>query len=206
MKEKNDVSIVSLREVNRFIIFFKFFVKFIIERNHYENDENIIRNEKDIISYYNNRTQYEIYECAINLSIYICYYLRLPDKNSRKDLESGLNFLNYFNNDFLKLPNLELDYLINNLEIPAGIAKNLALKEIIFSSFYCIVNKIPLIICGKPGKGKTLSIQLLNKSMRGNEGSKSYICKLFGEIIIHKIQGALNTTSEEIASTFKKAR
>ena len=30
MKDNNDVSIVSLREVNRFLLFFKFFIKFIL--------------------------------------------------------------------------------------------------------------------------------------------------------------------------------
>ena len=144
--------------------------------------------------------------CGINLAIYICYYLRLPEKSSRKELEAKINDKKYFSGNFLELPELESNYVINNLEVSVGIAKNQALKENIFSSFFCIVNKIPLIICGKPGRSKTLSIQILQKSMKGKEGSKSYICKIFGELISKKIQGALNTTSDEITTTFKIAR
>ena len=42
--------------------------------------------------------------------------------------------------------------------------------------------------------------------MKGKEGSKSYICKLFDQLIINKIQGALNTTSEEILTVFNNSR
>ena len=198
MKEKNDVSVVSLREVNRFIIFFKFFVEFIINRNKEDDDV------EEFETFY--KTNYETYIHAINLAIYICYYLRLPDKITRKELEKKINDLNYFNGNFLKIPEFELNYLINNLEVPVGIAKNQALKENLFSSFFCIVNKIPLIICGKPGRSKTLSIQIIGTSMKGKEASKSYICKKFGELYIQKIQGALNTTSKEIKDTFENAR
>ena len=204
MKEKNDVSVVSLREVNRFIIFFKFFVQFIINRN---NDiKNNINYEEEIISYYRGKRKYDIYICAINLAIYICYYLRLPDKTTRIELENKINNLKFFNENFLELPQLELNYVVNNLEIPVGIAKNQALKENIFASFFCIVNKIPLVICGKPGRSKTLSIQIIEKSMRGKESSKSYICQLFGQLIKNKVQGALNTTSDEILNVFNKSR
>ena len=203
MKDRNDVSIVSLREVNRFIIFLKFFVNFFNKRN---EDENIRKNEEEIMSYYRNRTIYDIILCGINLAIYICYYLRLPDKKTREQFEELINKTKYFSGDFIEIPNLELNYLINNLEIPVGIAKNQALKENIFASFYCIINSIPLIICGKPGRGKTLSIKILKDSMKGKECSKSYVCRLFNEIMMNKIQGALNTTSEEIIDTFKKTR
>ena len=132
--------------------------------------------------------------------------MRLPDKITRKELEKKINNLKYFNGNFLEVPELELNYLINSLEVPVGIAKNQALKENVFSSFFCIVNQIPLIICGKPGRSKTLSIQIINNSMKGKECSKSYICQIFGELFILKIQGALNTTSKEITETFKNAR
>ena len=203
MKDNNDVSIVSLREVNRYIIFLKFFVDFFNKRN---DNENIKKNEEEIISYYRNRTIYDIILCGINLAIYMCYYLRLPDKNSREKFEELINKKKIFTGDFIEIPNLELNYLINNLQIPVGIAKNQNLKENTFASFYCIINSIPLIICGKPGRGKTLSIKILIDSMKGKECSKSYVCSLFNEIIMNKIQGALNTKSEEINDTFENTR
>ena len=209
MKENNDVSIVSLREVNRFLLFFNFFADYLEKRN--ENDEKFngkenFLHEEEIISFYKNKPKKLFYESAINLSLFICYYLRLPDKESRKILKEKLNEKKFFNSDFLKIPSLEMDYVIDSLIIPIGIAKNQALKENLFSALFCIVNKIPLIICGKPGRSKTLCIQILQSSLKGKEGSKSYLCKLYPELIIHKIQGALNTKTDEVISAFSKAR
>ena len=123
VKENNDVSVVSLREVNRFLIFFKFFVKFINNRNKNDDDfngNNIQYSEKEIVTIYkNNKNNIFVYESAINLSLFICYYLRLPDKETRKQLEEKLN--PFFNGEFLKIPSLEMDYVINNFIIPQGI-------------------------------------------------------------------------------------
>ena len=209
MKNNNDVSVVSLREVHRFLFFFSFFNNFILERN--KNDDkfnemsvfNLLKDE--IVNYYINKS-YEYYcECSIILSLFICYYLRLPDKESRKNYEDLIDSKKYFKNKFMVIPNLEMEYVINSFLIPKGIAKNQALKENLFSALYCCMNKIPLIICGKPGRSKTLCIQILQNSLRG-KGSSSYLCKLFPELIIHKIQGSLNTKAEDVISCFEKAR
>ena len=209
VKKNNDVSVVSLREVNRFLLFFKFFGDFIIKRN--INDDNFNGNgfsliTDEIVSIYKNKTKLFYYQSAINISLFICYYLRLPDKKSRKELEEELNSKKFFESDFLKIPSLEMDYVINNFIIPIGIAKNQALKENLFTALFCVVNKIPLIICGKPGRSKTLCIQILQSSMKGKEGSKSYLCKLYPELITFKIQGALNTKTEDVVKVFDKAR
>ena len=209
-KENNDISVVSLREVNRFILFFNFFVNFIEKRS--KEDENFIGEgfkilNNEISLFYQNKPNIFIYHSAINLSLFICYYLRLPDKETRKEFVEKIDPQNkYFNGDFLKIPSLEMDYIINSLTIPIGIAKNQALKENLFSSLYCIINKIPLIICGKPGRSKTLCIQILESCMKGKEGSKSFLCKSFPELIIKKIQGSLNTKTEDIVEVFKNAR
>ena len=100
---------------------------------------------------------------------------------------------------------MEQNYIINNFEIPKGIAKNRNLKENIFILFFCIINKIPLITCGKPGRSKTLSFQIIENSLKGSS-SKSFFCKQYPKILAYKIQGSLNTTSLEIINIFKKAR
>ena len=206
MKKNNDISIVSLREVNRFNILFEFFVDYINKR---KNNQNFIQNsfeEEEIIKYYNSKSEIEIFYNAINLSLFVCYYLRLPDKESRKELENELNDTKFFSEgDFLKVPLMEENYMLNNFDIPKGIAKNRNLKENIFILFICIINKIPLITCGKPGRSKTLSFQIIQNSMKG-EGSKTLFCKQYKEIIAFQIQGSLNTTSAEITEIFKKGR
>jgi hypothetical protein len=54
------------------------------------------------------------------------------------------------------------------MEIPKGIGKNTPLKENIFVIFTCLMNKIPLIITGKPGSSKTLAMNIVTKSMKGD--------------------------------------
>lgn len=51
--------------------------------------------------------------------------------------------------------------LLSHMEIPPGIAKNQALRENVFVTLTCILQKIPLFVVGKPGSGKTLSLQLI---------------------------------------------
>ena len=208
MKKNNDISIVSLREVHRFLFFFTFFNDFILKRNQNDdkfNGKNFNLLEDDIVKAYKKKSFKYYCECSIILSLFICYYLRLPDKESRLNYEELIDSKKYFQEKFLIIPNLEMEYVVNSFLIPKGIAKNKALKENLFSALYCCMNKIPLIICGKPGRSKTLCIQILQNSLRGR-GSSSYLCKYFPELIIHKIQGSLNTKSEDVISCFKKAR
>ena len=42
-----------------------------------------------------------------------------------------------------------------------------ALKENIFSLIVCISNKIPILICGKHGCSKSLSMQIVKSNMIG---------------------------------------
>ena len=205
MKKNNDISIVSLREVNRFNIMFEFFIEYINQR---KNNKELIENlydEDKVIEYYKSKTDIEILYCALNLSLFVCYYLRLPDKNSRQNLENIINEKKYFKDGFLEVPLMEQNYMINNFEIPKGIAKNKNLKENIFILFICVINKIPLITLGKPGSSKTLSFKILQNSMQGSS-SKSIFLRQFPKIIPFKIQGSLNTTSKEILDIFNKAR
>ena len=52
-------------------------------------------------------------------------------------------------------------------KIEKGIALNRALKENLFTIFVSIINRVPLIIVGKPGTSKSLSFQILYNSMKG---------------------------------------
>lgn len=55
------------------------------------------------------------------------------------------------------------------MEIPEGTALNLALRENIFAIIPCILNRIPIFICGKPGCSKSLAIQLIFANLRGDK-------------------------------------
>ena len=64
------------------------------------------------------------------------------------------------------------------MEIPQGIGKNTPLKENIFVIFTCLMNKIPLIITGKPGSSKTLAMNIVTKSLKGKSSQKPFFKEL----------------------------
>ena len=63
------------------------------------------------------------------------------------------------------------------MDIPKGIGKNNALQENIFAILTCLLNKIPIIISGKPGSSKTLAMNLIIKSLKGKNSSIPFFLK-----------------------------
>ena len=66
--------------------------------------------------------------------------------------------------------------------------------------------KVPLFIVGKPGCSKSLSVQLLYKSMKGEEYSDNKIFNSLPKLILTSYQGSLGSTSEGVLKVFKTAR
>ena len=85
---------------------------------------------------------------------------------------------------------------------PNNIALHDSLKENLFALFTCIMNKIPIFLCGKPGCSKTLSFELLLISLTG-EKSKDDFFKKLPSLLPFYFQGSLSTTSEEVKNIFK---
>ena len=138
MRKKYDRASVSLREIRRFGIFFEYFIK------------------------YFKGNKYETLKDSLNMTLYLCYYLRLNEKKVRKELAKELQTKKIFD-DFLRIPENEIKLITNDMVIEKdrGIALNPALRENLFTCFICIDNSVPLIIVGKPGTGKSLSFQIL---------------------------------------------
>ena len=115
------------------------------------------------------------------------------------------NFMHDFDikkfSDFLSL---EEDYLLDKIELKKGIGKNDMLKENVFLLFVSVITKIPLIIVGKPGTGKSLSSQLIYNSMRGKY-SKNKFFRQFPQIILTYFQGSESTIPEDIDKLFEIA-
>ena len=84
------------------------------------------------------------------------------------------NFCSF--NDLLKIGE---GFFLNQIELDRGIGNNQLLKENLFLLFLSIVTKIPLIIAGKPGTSKSLSVQLIYNSMRGKYSKLNYNRKSF---------------------------
>ena len=204
VRSKYGDSSVSLREIRRFSIFYEFFVNYLRKkRNLFQDMEiNEFSDMRDI--FYKNLKDYDIYKYSINLSVYICYYLRLTNKNYREEFTLEMNKI--FGFDFEEIPKREEKYIVDNIEMKEGIAKNRALLENIFSLFVCINAKVPLFIVGKPGCSKSLSVQLLYKSMKGEEYSDNKLFNNLPKLMLTPFQGSLSSTSEGVQKVFKIAR
>ena len=183
IKEKYEKSSVSLREIRRFGIFFEFFIKYF----------------KDIESCYK-----KIHH-SLNLTLYLCYYIRLDDKGYRKDLSKKLE--KYYKKGFISIPEKEIKYITNNMNIEKnkGIGLSRVLRENLFTIYICLLNKIPLIIIGKPGTSKSLSFQIIFNTMKG-EYSMNKLFKDKGKLYRFYYQGSETSTSEGIEQIFDKAQ
>ena len=191
-----EASSVSLRDVDRFRLFYNWFYC------------NIQKREK-ILNISSDKQHFEN-KCII-LSIFMCYFLRLSSKKHRTEYIKILSnvFKNYkvdySENDLKSFYENEQDEYLKRLNLPKGIAPNNALRENVFAALICIINKIPMFICGKPGCSKTLCIQLLINALRGKESSDIWFSSLPGLITL-TYQGSESSTSEGIYKVFEKAK
>ena len=91
IKEKGDISGVSLRDIKYFGIFYQSFVKYYnyLKLLSLKQSKSFIRINDSNTKHLNEiskMTDKSFKEHSINLSIYISYYLRLPTKELRKEL------------------------------------------------------------------------------------------------------------------------
>ena len=180
IREIYDKSSVSMREIRRFGIFFEYFIKYFRGKG------------------------YDRMKCSLNMTIYLCYYLRINDKEHRKELVNRLN--KFYKISFLKLPENETRKITREMVIEEnkGIALNRALRENLFTCYTCIDNIVPIIIVGKPGTGKSLSFQILFNTLKG-ENSESALFRDKGKLYRYYYQGSETSTAEGIEQVFAKA-
>ena len=184
IRDRYDRSYISLREIRRFEIFFEYFLK----------------EYKEIESTYKRMKQ------SLNMTLYLCYYLRLNDKKYREELSEALDKF-YEGSKFIITPEEEIKNLTSemNIEKGKGIALNRALRENLFTCFTCIDNNVPLIIIGKPGTGKSLSFQILYNTLKGQYSDKPRFKKK-GKLYRYYYQGSETSTAKGIIKIFKKAQ
>ena len=108
---------------------------------------------------------------------------------------------------FLQAFSGELDWYINQVELPTGIARTQALKENLFATIICTVTHTPLIIVGAPGSSKTLSFNLVIANLKGQESKKEHFrdITVFRSLDPHFYQCSRRTTSNEIQTVFSRA-
>ena len=183
IRKKYDKSSVSMREIRRFGLFFEYFMK------HFKNLS----------------ASYKKMQCSLNMTLYLCYYLRLNDKKDRQELADDLKKF-FQNNNFLSIPEFQVKKITEKMciEKNKGIALNRALRENLFTIFVCIINKVPLIIIGKPGTSKSLSFQIVYNTMKGKYSENEFF-KDKGKLYRYYYQGSETSTAEGIEQVYDKA-
>ena len=229
LKETFDPSVVSLREISRFTKCCEFFINKYYKYKNQKGEENdkLDKIKSIILSIYlcyytrlvsdTTRKNFdrELQEFFVNLVNYEQEPKKKDNKSGDLLLKINENFKTYLLNEMKKYKISEFDqfskilafeekFLLSNIEIDKGIGENKLLSENLFLLFVCLVTKIPLIIIGKPGSGKSLSAQLIFKSMRGKFSSQEFF-QNFPMIIQSYFQGSYSTNPEDVENIFEIA-
>ena len=182
-------SSVSQRDIQRVFTFYEWLMKLYNKLKPYGTDE-------------------DYHRTAIKVSLSLVYYMRLNDSYREKycdiiDKSSHLSGGPPFTQIFQR----EIDWYIDNMYIPHGIAKTQALKENIFGIILCTMTHTPLIIVGPPGCSKTLSFNLVTSNLRGQESRVKLFREtdLFHSLDPHYYQCSRRTTSNEIQTVFSRS-
>lgn len=96
-------------------------------------------------------------------------------------------------NKFIEILEEFKKFIINQIEVPVGIAKNFSLRDNIFALLVCIFSKVSVCLIGNilsfifkylvffkgpPGSSKTLSIKLIEISAKGKSSKKELFKRL----------------------------
>ncbi len=133
----NDVSSVSLRELRRFIILFEWFIKFLTE---YYEGEPLIKFDSINNNFIekNNKINKQNYLFALNLSLFICYYVRITTEENKNNYQEKIKEKLKIENNFIDFPLKISNYILDEIEIKPGIAKNKTLKTNILINYFCM--------------------------------------------------------------------
>ena len=213
VRKENGKSSVSLRDLQRFKRAYKFF------NEYYKNKLDFLKEDEEEKIPEKESIQSKIK--SFTLSLFITYYIRLIKGSDEylKIIDSVIHYLaKKFNiiewledtkfptHSFKKLIEDEEKSLLYQMNIKKlkGRGLNNSLKENIFLMFFSIFYHIPLIVVGKPGCSKSLSIQLIIRIMLG-EFSESNFLKKHPTISSTGFQGSETNTPENIENIFFKA-
>ena len=180
--EQRSRSVVSLRDIQRVFHLIKFFLD---DRTLGSNGE---------------------FRRAMLISVGMVYYLRL-DCLARERFVQELESLPSEQCQQCHLRDVldsAIDLLIENTEVPEGVALTKGLKENVFMTMICSLSRTPLMIVGPPGCSKTLAVSVVTENANGEE-SPSLFYRKYARIQPFHYQCSKSSTSNEVASVFDRA-
>jgi hypothetical protein len=96
------------------------------------------------------------------------------------------------------------DHLWSFANKPAGIAGTAGLKEAFWAIVVCVHTRLPLLLTGPPGCGKTLSYMLAYHNLKGVD-SPSPLFRGLKHLVSEPYQCSEKSTAAEIADVFRRA-
>ncbi|CAG8631484.1 21109_t:CDS:10, partial [Gigaspora margarita] len=207
VRSHEGVHSVSLRDVKRAIIIFKFFFKSLSERQKISEKQNNILSKISHIG-----PNINIIKSYI-LALSLCYQVRFFDRKLRdlyqdKICEIFENFkeieVNINPKTFAKMVHEEQKDFMKRMTKPDMVAENFALLENVLVITVCILTRIPLFIVGVPGASKSLAVRLVSQSLRGNDSDDPYF-RTLPQVYLVPHQGSSSSTSDGILKVFNKA-
>ena len=187
--EVSSRSCVSQRDIQRVLSLFQWFMKIYRNLNPHGENKNYNR-------------------CAVLVALGIVYYMRL-NNHYRKRYSDFLDstYKKSGEASFTNVFDEELNWYINLVKLPKGIARTRALKENMFATIVCTVTRTPLIIVGAPGSSKTLSFNQTIANLKGAESRVEIFrdTSNFPSLDPHFYQCSRRTTSHEIQTVFSRA-
>ncbi|XP_034396196.1 E3 ubiquitin-protein ligase rnf213-alpha isoform X2 [Cyclopterus lumpus] len=200
---KNECSFVSLRDVERcmqsFVWFIDNHVMMFAELDKFESNQKAERNERHC----RHPDGRDPVLWSLVMAIGVCYHACLEKKDKYRQKISKSLPPAYTPAKIMQEISLMQDLLLNGVPMGDTIARNSALKENVFMMVICIELRIPLFLVGKPGSSKSLSKTLVADAMQG-QAAHSDLFKKLKQIHLVSFQCSPHSTPEGIINTFRQ--
>lgn len=188
---KEDISSVSLRDVIRFTIFYDWLLGSLSSRR-----STYLQSFSDLPLF------------AAVLALCSCYYYRLT---KLQDKTEYLEVVTATSEGRLSVASVqamlasnEMD-LAMRMQLPRNVALNQTFRENVSCLITCIFTKVALFICGKPGCSKSLAVQVVLDSLRGEQSEDAYL-RTLPELVLVPFQGSETCTSDGVLRVFERAQ
>ena len=198
LRNNEDISYISIREIKRFGKIFEFLLDIISNDEHFKNinlsyikDDSIFSEAKTYKEKFEDLT---ILKTA-NLALYIFFYLRLNNSCKRKELKGKIEEILKF--DFLEYPYEFEKEFVNNLNLDKKDFINRTLLDNLLTLFVCIICRIPIFISGKEEYINIISASILFKSMKGEYSFNDFF-KKYPNLCINHYQISTNNNINDI--------
>uniref|UniRef100_A0A1X7U225 AAA+ ATPase domain-containing protein n=1 Tax=Amphimedon queenslandica TaxID=400682 RepID=A0A1X7U225_AMPQE len=188
---ENECSFVSLRDVDRALVLFIYFLEVFTDVFQIEKHNNVDKITKSLL-----------------LALSVAYLARMASRNEfitkvLRCIKPPLHPVDLI--EYQIIVKKYQEKLLDCIDTENGIAKNAALRENIFMMFVCIELRIPLFLVGKPGSSKSLAKAVIENSLRG-KNSKKATMRQFKQIHLHSDQCSAFSTPASITEVFMSAK